>query len=86
MTKCYHYCGCKVDKQCGYCNSDFPLYFNMQRNEYTKEFIYPKIKNATNTNGQSCSFDTEYVDVIDKRIFIEKESFIFTVMDGKRKT
>ena len=58
-SKCYHFCGCDVNKQCNYCdNGNFSGYFNMQN------AIYPNITNAPNTNGQSCSSDTEYVDVI----------------------
>lgn len=66
MTKCYHYCGCSVNKQCSYCNSnDFAGYFNMNPNS-----IYPNITNATNTNGMNCSSNTEYVDVTILKIFL----------------
>jgi hypothetical protein len=56
--KCYHFCGCSVDKKCSYCNSsDLIGYYAMQQD------VYPQTNNAPNTNGQSCKSQTEYVDV-----------------------
>jgi hypothetical protein len=56
--KCYNFCGCSVNKNCSYCNSsDFIGFYAMQKD------VYPQTNNTPNTNGKSCKFQTEYVDV-----------------------
>ena len=66
-----HYCGCSVINKCTNCdNSDFIGYFDMQSS------VYPNITSVPNTNGQSCSTSTEYVDVINLNNNHSYENFI----------
>ena len=61
IEKCFGVCGCGSGNTCKYCNSDYYIGYDRQ-NKKSLNYKTP----TPFTNGNTCSINTEYVDVIFK--------------------